>query len=119
RSRVPTLGFDFGTSTTMVASESEVISLGSNGRDRFMPSVVGHDDTGAVVVGEAAELLDFPIFSIKRAITAEKQFVRADLVTHSKDVRADALMVALLSEAVRRAGEAGAKVRTRGAVRLG
>jgi len=119
RSRVPTIGFDFGTSTTMIATESEVVSLGRDGRTRFMPSVVGYDATGSVVVGEDAELLDVPIFSIKRAITTDRQFVRADMVTRTKDVRADTLMVALLSEAVRRATEAGVPVRSRGAVRLG
>ena len=77
RRGVPTVGFDFGTSTTMVANGDELISLASDSRGRFMASVVGHDDTGAVVVGEAAELLEFPIRSIKRAITADRQFVRA------------------------------------------
>jgi molecular chaperone DnaK (HSP70) len=84
-----------------------------------MPSLVGHDDAGAVVVGEDAQGLDFPIRSIKRAITANKQYVRADLVGRSKDERADALMVAILAEAVRRADAAGVPVHTRGAVRLG
>jgi molecular chaperone DnaK (HSP70) len=95
----------------MVANDGGPIAL--------MPSVVGHDDTGAVVVGEDAESLDFPIRSIKRVITANKQFVRADLVARSKDERADPLMVAIVAEAVRRAAGAGAKVQTRGAVRLG
>jgi len=119
RRHVPTVGFDFGTSTTMVANGGEVVSLASDSRGRFMASVVGHDDTGEVVVGEAAELLEFPIRSIKRTITADRQFVRAELVGGSRDVRADPLMVALFNEAVRRAADAGAPVHNRGATRLG
>jgi molecular chaperone DnaK (HSP70) len=116
---VPTHGFDFGTSTTMVANGVDVVPIASDGRGRWMPSLVGHDDSGELVVGEAAERLEFPIRSIKRAITANKQTVRADLDLRGKDERADSLMVTLLAEAVRRAAEAGAPVRTRGAVRVG
>jgi molecular chaperone DnaK (HSP70) len=116
---VATVGFDFGTSTTMVASGDDVVSLASDGRGRFMPSVVGYDDAGAVVVGEAADLLDGAIRSIKRTITADRQFVRADPPTGRKDVRADALMIAILAEAVRRAAASGLKLQARGAVRLG
>ncbi len=116
-SKAATIGFDFGTSTTMVAQGDEVVLLGTS--RRFLPSVVGHDDRGEVVVGEAAEFLDFPIRSVKRAITAGKQFVRAELVDRSVDVAADPLMVALLADAVRRAEGAGASVHKKGIVRLG
>lgn len=116
-SRAATIGFDFGTSTTMVAQGDEVVPLGTS--RRFLPSVVGYDDRGEVVVGEAAEFLDFPIRSVKRAITAGKQFVRAELVDRSVDVAADPLMVALLAEAVRRAEGAGANVHKKGIIRLG
>ena len=100
-----TIGFDFGTSTTMVAQGEGLVRLGSS--RHYMPSVVGHDDRGEVVVGEAAELLDLPIRSVKRAITAGQQFVRAELVDRGADVPADPLMVALLAEAVRRSDAAG------------
>jgi molecular chaperone DnaK (HSP70) len=116
---VATVGFDFGTSTTMVATSDDVVSLASDGRGRFMPSVVGYDDAGAVVVGESADLLDGAIRSIKRTITADRQFVRADPPTGRRDVRADALMVSILAEAVARAAATGLKVQARGAVRLG
>lgn len=115
--RAATVGFDFGTSTTMVAVGDEVKRLGTS--REWLPSVVGYDDRGEVVVGEAAERLDFPIRSVKRAITAGQQFVRAELVDRSIDVKADPLMVELLAHAVRRADEAGAAVHKKGIVRLG
>jgi molecular chaperone DnaK (HSP70) len=102
--RRPAVGFDFGTSTTLVARPDGVAPIGTE--SPWMPSVVGYgDDPGLAVVGEEAAYLpeDQIVRSIKRAITENRQFVRVDMPTGIKDVRADDLIVAVLKEAVRRA----------------
>ncbi len=48
------VGLDFGTSTTVVASGDDVVWIGS--AHPWLPSLVGYDDSGAVVVGEAAQI---------------------------------------------------------------
>jgi molecular chaperone DnaK (HSP70) len=104
----------------MVATESDVVHLGANRARRWMPSLVGHTDSGAVVVGDGA---DSPavtaIRSVKRAITTNQKFVPADLPTGIKDVRVDDLMVALLAEAKRLATAAGVRLDRKTPVRLG
>ena len=107
-----TVGFDFGTSTTMIATEHGVVALGKDRARRWMPSLVGYDDTGAVVVGQRAEAADVrSIRSIKRTITMGQGFVRADLPTGIKDVRSDDLMIAVLQEAVRLAEVEGVPIK--------
>src|SRR6185436_3599918 len=115
-----TIGFDFGTSTTMVATEGDIIGLGASRARRWMPSLVGHTDSGEVVAGDRADTPAVKaIRSIKRMITANQKFVPVDLPTGIRDVRADDLMVALLSEARGLAAAAGQRLDRHTTLRLG
>jgi len=116
------VGIDFGTSTTLVAEGSpagraSVVPIGL--RDPWLPSVATMDATGAVIVGEDAESVSPArlIRSVKRAIT------RRQAVVHSEDgsvsANRDDVIVAVLSEVVRRARENQLDVADPGAVRLG
>jgi molecular chaperone DnaK (HSP70) len=115
---MPAIGLDFGTSTTLVASRHGVVPIGES--FAWMPSVVGHEDDGTIVVGERA--LDVPeeraLRSIKRAITDGRKFVYLDTPAGVRDVRADDLIAQIVREAARRAGEHGQNL-TAEALRLG
>jgi molecular chaperone DnaK (HSP70) len=118
--KTTTIGFDFGTSTTLVATEGDILGLGTDRARRWMPSVVGHTDSGEVVAGDRADTPAVKaVRSIKRMITANQKFVTVDLPTGVRDVRADDLMVALLAEARRLAAAAGQPLDRNTAVRLG
>jgi molecular chaperone DnaK (HSP70) len=113
-----TAGFDFGTSTTLIASPAGVVPIGT--RVPWMPSVVGFLEDGSVVVGEnALREAPHPIRSIKRMITDNRDYVRSDPPAGPRDVPADELMVALLAEAVRLGQAGGQALRRSGVVRLG
>lgn len=107
------VGFDFGTSTTLISTTEGVVPIGHD--QPWMPSLVGYTDDGEVTVGEAAAYLRQEIRSIKRLITDKREYVQVDLPAGRRDVRADDLMVELLREAVRRAGQS----HTAAVVRLG
>ena len=112
------VGFDFGTSTTLVARSDGVAPIGAE--SPWMPSLVGYGDV-AVVVGEEALYLpeDQVVRSIKRAITEQRTFVRVDTPTGIQDVRADDLILAVLGEARRRASVQGLAMTDERALRLG
>jgi molecular chaperone DnaK (HSP70) len=99
----PTVGIDFGTSTTLIAYGEEIVWLGS--AYPWIPSLVGYDDDGSVVAGEAAQFArpGQVIRSIKRAITERRTAVRVDAPGGTRDVRADDLMAEILRKVVRRA----------------
>jgi len=117
--RRPSVGVDFGTSTTLVASTRGVVPIGND--NTFMPSLVGYADDGTVVVGERA--LDLPdgrlIRSIKRSITDGREYVRVETPTGVRDVRVDDLIVELLREVGRRGARRGQDVGVGSLVRLG
>ena len=108
--RRPSVGLDFGTSTTLVASAHGVIPIGTEKAATWMPSLVGYDDDGALVTAEAAASLDGNgqvIRSIKRLITGNQEFVQVDLPAGRASVRTDDLIVELLREAERRGSKEG------------
>ncbi len=115
----PSIGFDFGTTTTLIASAGRVVPIGDS--EPSMPSVVGYGDDRAVVVGEQALAVpeEQVVHSIKRAITERREHVRVDLPAGLRDVRADALIVEVLREAGRRSTRNGVDLTGAAAVRLG
>jgi molecular chaperone DnaK (HSP70) len=117
--RRPSVGVDFGTSTTLVASTRGVVPIGND--TAWMPSLVGYGDGGTVVTGERA--LGLPpeqvARSVKRTITDDREFIRVDTHTGVRDVRADELIVELLREAGRRGARRGQDVGRGSLVRLG
>lgn len=118
--KTTTIGFDFGTSTTLVATEEDVLGLGTDRARRWMPSLVGHTDSGEVVAGDRADTPAVKaVRSIKRMITANQKFLPVDLPTGVRDVRADDLMVALLAQARRLAEATGQSFGRNATVRLG
>src|SRR5262245_23177354 len=109
--KTTTIGFDFGTSTTMVATEGDIVGLGTDRARRWMPSLVGHTDSGEVVAGDKADTPAVTaVRSIKRMITANQKFIPVDLPTGIRDIRADDLMVTLLAEARHLAAAAGQRL---------
>ncbi len=108
----PSAGLDFGTSTTLVASPRGVLPIGDT--YAWMPSLVGYDEDGQTVVGEAALEVDDDqlVRSIKRFITEGRTHVRLDTPTGVKDIRADDLMVRMLEETVSRAADRGLSLAT-------
>jgi molecular chaperone DnaK (HSP70) len=115
----PGIGLDFGTSTTLAASPSGIVPIGT--ASAWMPSVVGQDDSGSTVAGEAA--LDLPedqiVRSVKRSITENRPFVRVDTPTGKRDVQADDLIAGLLREAASRAAAHGLVLDAPSALKLG
>src|SRR3954454_4267331 len=101
------VGVDFGTSTSLVAERAgrrpvEIAPLGRT--TRWFPSLAGYRGD-ALVVGEDADDLptDQIIRSIKRAITDDLEYVTVAGSAGSRDVRADDVILAVLSEIGRRA----------------
>ncbi len=102
-------GFDFGTSTSLVASAEAVIPLGRVSAETnpksWVPSLAALADDGTLVVGEDAAT--FPAEqiaqSVKRCITEGRAFVRLDTPTGPRDVDADGLIGAIIQETMKRA----------------
>ncbi len=115
----PVVGLDFGTTTTMVALADGLLPIGESMPS--MPSLVGYGHDGTVVVGEDATQLDSScvVPSVKRSITDRRDYVRVDLPAGIRDVRADDLIVRVLTEAARRAATRGAPMTGDVACRLG
>jgi molecular chaperone DnaK (HSP70) len=115
----PSVGFDFGTSTTLIASVNGVVPIGRS--SPWMPSLVGYGDDGVVAVGEDARfaLTGQVVRSIKRSITEQREFVRVDMPTGIRDVRVDDLIVKLLQEAARLGVTKGQDMTSKGIVQLG
>jgi molecular chaperone DnaK len=113
------IGFDFGTSTTLIAAGDDLVWIGTT--DPWMPSLVGYDDDGDVVVGEAADSAESSrvIRSIKRAITQRRTYARVDAPDGLRDQRADDLMVEVLRGAAKRAAAKGVDVFDRARLWLG
>jgi molecular chaperone DnaK len=119
--RRPSVGLDFGTSTTLVASTRGVVPIGKDSPHPWMPSLVGYSDDGSVVAGEKAQTVPDgqSVQSIKRSITEHREFVRIDLPTGAKEMRTDDLIVELLREAGRRGSRGGQDVGVGSLIRLG
>jgi molecular chaperone DnaK (HSP70) len=117
----PAIGFDFGTSTTLIASQRAVVPIGPATKASWMPSIAGCGDDGSLVAGEAAQDLppDQVIRSIKRSITDERPFVRLDTPAGIRDVSADDLIVEILREAIKRAEAKGQNMADEQAIRIG
>lgn len=103
----PAIGLDFGTSTTLIAAGDGIVWIGS--AYPWLPSLVGFDDDGSVVVGEDARFArpGQVIRSIKRAITSRRNVVRVYAPAGLHDLRADDLIVEVLRKAERRATAKG------------
>ncbi len=114
----PTVGLDFGTSTSLVASPRGVVRIGDSWP--WLSSEVGLGDDGTPVFGDDTDTLpaEQVVRSVKRAITDGRDFVRVDTPTGLRDVRVDDLVVALLREIARRSAGQGVPL-TSDTVRLG
>jgi molecular chaperone DnaK (HSP70) len=119
--RRPSVGLDFGTSTTLVANARGVVPIAKEGTHPWMPSLVGYADDGSVALAERAETLRDGqlIRSIKRTITDNREHVRARLPIGEYEVLADELILELLREAGRRGARGGQDLGGGGFVRLG
>ncbi len=114
------IGLDFGTSTTWAAVGDDLIWLEPT--TPWLLSLVGYDDDGAVVVGEAASRFARPghvIRSVKRAITERRGYVRVDAPQGLRDLPADDLILAVLRTAARRIQGQGDDIFQRDGVLLG
>jgi molecular chaperone DnaK (HSP70) len=117
------VGVDFGTSTSLVAERAgrgpvEIAPLGRT--TRWFPSLAGYrGDT--LLVGEDADELpsDQVIRSIKRAITDDLEFVTLAGPNGPREVCADDVITAVLSEIGRRAATAGRPLTFERELRLG
>ncbi len=102
----PTVGVDFGTATTLVATRpgwgpATVLPIGR--ANPWLPSVARLTPHG-LVVGEAAEDAGpDQIRSVKRAITERRDSVTVDDADGPQEVPADAVVIAILAELVARA----------------
>jgi molecular chaperone DnaK (HSP70) len=123
---VGAIGFDFGTSTTLIAHGRDLVWIGGD-LDRWLPSVVGYDDDGSVLIGEEARYArpGQVIRSIKRAITERRSRVRVDTGSEAgtrsglRDTTADELMYMIMKRAERRALAAGVELAEREDIYLG
>jgi molecular chaperone DnaK (HSP70) len=110
----PVVGFDFGTSTSLIARRDGIVPIGQLGT--WLPSMVGFDEK--LVVGEDTD--DMPdeqvVRSIKRCITDERYKVRVETADGLRDLVADDAMAELLREVARRATARGVDL---GNLRLG
>jgi molecular chaperone DnaK len=115
----PTVGIDFGTSTSLIASQRGVVPIGDS--EAWLPSLAGMDDAGALVVGDEATNLpeEQVVRSIKRSITDGRDYVRVDIPGAIRDVRADDLITAILRETVHRAEAKSPTLLVQADLRLG
>lgn len=110
RSAGGTIGIDFGTSTTLIATRDGAISTAvpiGEGANPWVPSVVGIDK-GEIVAGERAEQLppDRRVRSAKRLLTA------GEMTLHTADgeIATEDAVRAILAEAIGRAAKLGANL---------
>jgi molecular chaperone DnaK (HSP70) len=116
----PAVGFDFGTSTTVIASGEHLVEIGET--YPWMPSLVGYDGDGGLVVGEAVQreaVAGQTIRSVKRAITQRRTAIRVDAPGGLREVGADEMIVAVLRRAARRCVGAGLDLFEASSVQLG
>ena len=119
--RVKSIGIDFGTSTTLVATDqggglAEIVPVGRTGR--WLPSVVGFDAHGDLIAGEDAE--ELPRSAIARSVKLALTRGESKVTTASGSVIAveDAVR-SLLRTAMERSLESGTDVATSRKVQLG
>jgi molecular chaperone DnaK len=116
------VGIDFGTATTLVATRpgwgpAAVLPLGH--ATSWLPSVAWANGP-AIVVGEEAENSGaHQIRSIKRAITERRETVIVPGEDGPREVEADAVIVAILTEMAVRASRRGMRVHADAVVRMG
>jgi molecular chaperone DnaK (HSP70) len=114
-----TAGLDFGTTTTLLATSEGVVPLGK--LRAWLPSLIGFDDDGSVLVGEEADEAapGQTIRSVKRAITKRWNTVRDAALVRAGTVIADELIVDLLRAVGDRAWERGLDLADAGSVAVG
>ncbi|WP_144120863.1 Hsp70 family protein [Catellatospora sichuanensis] len=117
------IGIDFGTSTSLVAEKFgglpvEIASLGRS--TRSFPSLAGYRGE-ALLVGEDADGLPIGqvVRSVKRAITDDLDVLAVSSASGTREVSADDVIIAVLSEIGSRAAAAGQPLPSGGDVRLG
>lgn len=117
------VGVDFGTSTALVAERMgrrpvDIAPLGNT--TKWFPSLAGYDGD-RIVVGEDADHLpvDQVVRSIKRAITERRNHVQVTGRDGPRDLAADDVIVAILSEIDKRAASLGLALATENDLRLG
>ncbi|PWU45877.1 hypothetical protein DLE60_23180 [Micromonospora globispora] len=104
------VGVDFGTCTSLVATRAgrrpvEIAPLGRT--TRWFPSLVGYRGATLLVGEDAAALPDDQVIrSIKRAITEDRSVVSLPGGDGPREVAADEVLVAVLSEIGKRAAAA-------------
>lgn len=119
----PTIGIDFGTSTTLVASRvgetpARLIPIGL--ARNWMPSIAAIDEDGSLVVGEqtAGYSERSVIRSIKTLLGQDAQTLqRVTSAGRAVELRVDDVVISILKDAAQRAAVAGARL-DRTAVRM-
>jgi molecular chaperone DnaK (HSP70) len=116
------VGIDFGTATTLMATRpgwgpAAVLPLGH--ATSWLPSVAWANGAGIVVGEEAENGGPQQIRSIKRAITERRETVIVPGDDGPREVEADAVIVAILTELAGRASRRGALVPADSVVRMG
>jgi molecular chaperone DnaK (HSP70) len=116
-----TIGVDFGTSTTLVATgagggRTDVVPIGK--ATEWMPSVVGLDSSGVLATAEDAEALPRSsiIRSVKLAVTRREQVVETP---DGRPVPVEDAVRAILTAAVTRSGIEGTDVDAAATIQLG
>lgn len=101
------IGLDFGTTTTLLASDGGLFPLGE--MRPWLPSLVGYDDAGSIVIGEQAYGIrpERSVRSIKSAITKHRTVVRVTAPRGVREFSADDFIVEVLTEVLRRAAAKG------------
>ncbi|MFD6731081.1 Hsp70 family protein [Micromonospora aurantiaca] len=117
------VGVDFGTSTSLVAERmgvrpAEILALGSS--TKWVPSLAGYRGEELLVGEDADDLLSHHVIrSIKRAITENLDVVMVASHGGPREVPADDVIVAVLSEIGRRAAAEGRPLKAEKELRLG
>jgi molecular chaperone DnaK (HSP70) len=119
RALIDTIGIDFGTSTTLVATRNGAVSVAmpiGEGANPWVPSVVGLDG-GQLVAGERAEQLppNQRARSAKRLLTAGLETVTIG----DAEVPTEDAVRAILTESIGRASKQGADFDGASRVQLG